>query len=96
MPTPAATILNTTATGDAVTGPGCPLNLVNGLPVACMGDTVAGPVCTGAITVSTAVTRIVKGRPMANIGSVVFGVNPVTGVPVATALAVSPNINRIV
>ena len=37
MPTPAATILNTTATGDAVTGPGCPLNLVNGLPVACMG-----------------------------------------------------------
>ena len=60
MPTPAATILNTTATGDAVTGPGCPLNLVNGLPVACMGDTVAGPVCTGAITVSTAVTRLVK------------------------------------
>ena len=90
MPTPAATILNTTATGDAVTGPGCPLNLVNGLPVACMGDTVAGPVCTGAITVSTAVTRLVKGRPMANI------VNPVTGVPVATALAVCPNINRIV
>lgn len=33
---------------------------------------------------------------MANIGSVVFGVNPVTGVPVATALAVCPNINRIV
>lgn len=63
MPTPAATILNTTATGDAVTGPGCPLNLVNGLPVACMGDTVAGPVCTGAITVSTAVYAPREGTP---------------------------------
>lgn len=47
MPTPAATILNTTATGDAVTGPGCPLNLVNGLPVACMGDTVAARCAPG-------------------------------------------------
>jgi|GEM_PF-485125 uncharacterized Zn-binding protein involved in type VI secretion len=96
MPTPVATLLNTTATGDAVTGPGSPMNLVNGLPVACMGDTVAGAACTGAISVTTAVTRLVKGRPQANIGAAVAGVNPVTGVPVATALAVCPNINRIV
>ena len=37
MPTPSATLVNLTATGDAVTGPGMPTNLVNGLPQACMG-----------------------------------------------------------
>ena len=41
MPTPTATLVNATATGDVVTGPGMPTNLVNGLPVACMGDLVA-------------------------------------------------------
>ena len=96
MPTPAATLLNTTATADVVTGPGMPLNIVNGLPVACMGDTVAGPVCTGVIAMSTAVNHSIKGRPIANIGAMVTGVNPITGIPVATALAISPNINRIV
>ena len=96
MPTPAATLLNTTATGDIVTGPGMPLNLVNGLPVACMGDLVAGPVCVGAITLSTAVKHIVKGRPIANVTAMVTGVNPITGIPVTTPVAVSPNINRIV
>ena len=29
MPTPSATLVNLTATGDAVTGPGMPTNLVN-------------------------------------------------------------------
>lgn len=96
MPTPAATLLNLTATGDVITGPGMPTNLVNGLPVACMGDLVAGPVCVGAISMSTAVTHIVKGRPIANITAMVTGVNPITGIPVASTVAVSPNINRIV
>ncbi len=94
--TPTATLANLTATGDVVTGPGVPLNLVNGLPVACMGDLVAGAVCVGAITVSTAVTHLTKGRPAANLGSVVTGVNPITGIPMATALAVCPHINKII
>lgn len=96
MPTPTATLANATATGDVISGPGMPTNLCNGLPIACMGDLVAGPMCTGAITVTTAVNNLVKGRPTANLGSVVTGVNPITGVPVATALAVVPNVNKIV
>lgn len=94
--TPSATLANLTATGDAVTGPGAPTNLVNGLPCACLGDLVAGPVVTGAISISTAVTFLVKGRPAANLTSVVTGVNPITGIPMTSALAVCPNVNRIV
>lgn len=90
-PTPSATLVNLTATGDVVTGPGMPTNLVNGLPQACMGDLV-----TGAVTVTTAVNMLTKGRPCTNLGSVVTGVNPLTGIPVATALAVCPNINKLV
>lgn len=90
MPTPSATLVNLTATGDVVTGPGMPTNLVNGLPQACMGDLVAG-----AVTVATAVNMLTKGRPCANLGSVVTGVNPLTRIPVATALVVCPNINKL-
>ncbi len=93
--TPGATIANVTATGDVVTGPGYPLNLVNGLPQACVGDLVTGAVCVGAITVSTNPTKLVGGRPVANLGSVVSGVNPILGVPMVTALAVCPNVNKI-
>lgn len=96
MPTPSATLVNLTATGDVVTGPGMPTNLVNGLPQACMGDMVTGAVCTGAITATTAVNVLTKGRPSANLGAVVTGVNPITGVPVTTALVVCPHINRLV
>jgi uncharacterized Zn-binding protein involved in type VI secretion len=96
MPTPIATIANLTATGDAVIGPGAPTYLVNGLPVVCMGDMVAGAMCvTGAITMTTAITNLVMGRPVANLGSVVAGVSPL-GIPVSTALMVCPNINMIV
>ena len=87
MPTPSATLVNLTATGDLVTGPGMPTNLVNGLPQACM---------TGAVTVTTAVNMLTKERPCTNLGSVVTGVNPLTGIPVATALEVCPNINKLV
>lgn len=90
MPTPSATLVNLTATGDVVTGPGMPTKLVNGLPQACMGDLVAG-----AVTVATAVNMLTKGRPCANLGSVVTGVNPLTRIPVATALVVCPNINKL-
>jgi uncharacterized Zn-binding protein involved in type VI secretion len=88
--TPGATITNLTATGDLVVGPGAPTNLIKALPVACVGDAVAGPLCvSGVITVSTAPTVISKGRPQANLGSVVMGVSPI-GIPVATAVAVCP------
>lgn len=96
MPTPIATIANLTATGDVIVGPGGITSIVKGLPVACMGDAVAGPMCTGVITMTTAVNKICKGRPMANLGAVVTGVNPMTGIPVATAVAVCPNLNVIV
>ncbi|MDR1030663.1 MAG: hypothetical protein LBL76_07305 [Treponema sp.] len=96
MPTPVATIANLTATGDVIIGPGGITTMVKGLPVACMGDAVAGPMCvTGAITMTTAITKLAKGRPTANIGSMVMGVVPL-GFPVATAVLVCPNVNVIV
>lgn len=96
MPTPIATIANLTATGDAIIGPGAITTLVKGLPVACLGDAVAGPLCvSGVITMSTAITKLAKGRPIANLGSLVTGVSPL-GIPVATAVMVCPNVNEIV
>lgn len=94
--TPVATLTNATATGDVVTGPGCPIRIVNGLPEACLGDLVTGPTVTGAISISTAVTRVVGCRPVANLTAMVSGVNPITGIPMVSALAVCPNVTRIV
>jgi hypothetical protein len=50
---------------------------------------------TGAITMTTAITKLAKGRPTENIGSMVMGVAPL-GFPVATAVLVCPNVNVIV
>ncbi|MDR2659218.1 MAG: hypothetical protein LBC27_04425 [Spirochaetaceae bacterium] len=96
MPTPIATIANLTVTGDVILGPGGFTTLVKGLPVACMGDLVCGPMCiTGAITMTTAINKLVKGRPTANLGSLVMGISPL-GFPISTAVMICPNINRIV
>jgi uncharacterized Zn-binding protein involved in type VI secretion len=96
MPTPVATIANLTATGDVIIGPGALTTMVKGLPVACMGDAVAGPMCvTGVITMTEAINVLAKGRPSACIGSVVTGVS-VLGIPVTTAVLVCPNVNEIV
>lgn len=95
MPTPIVTIANMTATGDAITGPGALTTMVKGLPVACIGDAVAGPVCTGVISTTLSPTNLAKGRPVASIGCTVTGVSPV-GVPVSTVIAVTPNLNEIV
>jgi hypothetical protein len=96
MPTPVATIANLTATGDVIIGPGGLTTMVKGLPCACMGDAVAGPVCVaGAVTMTTAITKLAKGRPQACIGSVVAGVLAI-GIPVTTAVLVCPNVNVIV
>ena len=93
---PIATILNLTATGDVIIGPGALTTMVHGLPVACMGDAVAGPMCvTGAITLTPALTTMAKGRPVACIGAMVTGVTPI-GIPIATAVAVCPNVNELV
>lgn len=96
MPTPAATIANLTAMGDVVIGPGDPTNLVNGLPAACIGDAVSGPVISGVVTASTALNILMKGRPAANLTAVVSGVNTITGIPLVSSLVVCPNIDRIV
>ena len=97
MPTPVATIANLTATGDVIIGPGGITTMVKGLPVACMGDAVAGPMCIGAVTMTTAINKLAKGRPIANLGSVVTGISPpALGAPIAPAVLVCPNVNEIV
>ena len=94
--TPVATIANLTATGDVIMGPGALTTMVKGLPCACMGDPVAGPVCvTGVITMTTSLFTLAKFRPQANIGSIVSGVS-IVGIPVATPVLVCPNVNVIV
>jgi hypothetical protein len=96
MPTPVATIVNLTATGDVIIGPGGLTTMVKGLPCACMGDAVAGALCiAGVITMTTALNKLAKGRPQACIGSIVTGVS-VIGIPVTTAVLVCPNVNVIV
>lgn len=96
MPTPIATIANLTATGDVVIGPGGITTIVKGLPVACLGDAVAGPLCvSGVITMTTALTRLTKGRPTANMGSLVTGITPI-GIPISTAVMLCPNVTRII
>lgn len=93
---PTATLTNASATGDVITAVGMPNRICGGLPIACVGDMVTGPVCTGSMAVSTAVTRLMGGRPVANVTTQVVGVNPMTGIPVTTAIAVSPNVTRLV
>jgi len=94
--TPIATMANLTATGDVVLGPGGLFHLAFGLPVACMGDLVAGPLCvSGVVTLSTALTHLVLGRPLANMGSMVTGITPL-GTPIATAVMVCPCVFHIV
>lgn len=93
---PTTTLTNASATGDVITAVGMPNRICGGLPIACVGDMVTGPVCTGSMAVSTAVTRLMGGRPVANVTTQVVGVNPITGIPVTTAIAVSPNVTRLV
>jgi uncharacterized Zn-binding protein involved in type VI secretion len=96
MPTPVATIANLTATGDVVVGPGALTTLVKGLPAACMGDAIAGPMCiSGVVTMTTAINKLALGRPMANLGSLCMGVS-MLGIPVSTAVLVCPNVTNIV
>ncbi len=96
MPFPVSTLTGVSATGDVITGPGAPLFLVNGLPIACMGDAVTGVACTGVISTSMHPTMLILGRPIASLTCIVTGANPITGIPVATAEAVSVGLNFLV
>jgi uncharacterized Zn-binding protein involved in type VI secretion len=82
---PAARVGDMTATGDAVTGPGVATVLIGNMPASVVGDTVSGGGCVGAITMGSG-TVLISGRPAAYLTSQVSGANPVTGVPVTTAV----------
>ncbi|MEA4909114.1 MAG: PaaR repeat-containing protein [Chloroflexi bacterium] len=85
MPFPAARVSDLTASGDAITGPGVPTVMIEGLPASVVGDMVSGAACVGSIT-NGSVTVLIGGRPAARVTSVVTGTNPITGVPVSTAV----------
>jgi len=92
MPFPAARIGDTTATGDAITGPGVPNVLIGGQPAAVMGDLVSGAAAVGPIVMGSP-TVLIGGRPAARVTSTVAGVNPATGIPVPTIIAMGcPNV----
>ncbi len=86
MPFPAARLGDMTATGDAITGPGVPNVLIEGVPASVVGDLVNGAACVGAITQGSP-TVLISGRPAARVTSMVSGANPATGVPVSTTVA---------
>ncbi len=86
MPFPASRVTDITATGDVITGPGVPTVLIGGLPASVLGDMVSGSVCVGAVILGS-VTVLIAGRPATRMTSEVSGVNPITGVPVMTTVA---------
>lgn len=85
MSFPAARLGDTTATGDAITGPGAATVLIGGRPAAVTGDLVTGPACVGAISAGSA-TVLIAGRPAARVSSSVTGSNPASGAPVSTVI----------
>ena len=86
MPFPAARVGDTTATGDPITGPGVPNVLIGGQPAAVMGDLVSGAAAVGPIAMGS-LTVLISGRPAARVTSQVAGINPATGIPVPTIVA---------
>jgi len=83
---PAARLTDITVTGDPITAIGVPNVLIGGLPAACVGDLVVGPVITGSITMGST-TVLIAGRPAARMTSMVSGANTITGIPLATTVA---------
>jgi uncharacterized Zn-binding protein involved in type VI secretion len=83
---PAARVGDIAVTGDAITGPGVPTVLIGSIPASVLGDVVSGAVCVGAVSMGST-TVMIGGRPAARVTSQVTGVNPITGVPVTTAVA---------
>ncbi|HUG91929.1 MAG TPA: PAAR domain-containing protein [Planctomycetaceae bacterium] len=92
---PAARLTDLTLTGDVITAPGAPMVLIASMPAACVGDAVAGPVCTGAIAMGS-LTVLTMNRPAARTTSQVAGAITVTGVPMTTAVAPTPAANVLI
>jgi uncharacterized Zn-binding protein involved in type VI secretion len=80
---PAARLADFTVTGDFITAPGAPTVMICKMPASCVGDAVAGPVCTGAIAMGS-MTVLISGRPAARLTSQVAGANTITGIPMTT------------
>lgn len=95
MPTPIMTTTGTTATGDIITGT-CAKYLVKGMPVVTLTNPVSGPACAGVMVNTTAVNKVCMGLPVADVTAMANGANPATGVPVATAAAVSTAVNYLI
>lgn len=92
---PVATLTGLTATGDCVVGPGAPNLLANGMPIACLGDAVAGAMCVGSLT-STTSMMIMDGRPAATLTSVAMGTNPAAlGAPASVPVVLSVGLNSL-
>ncbi len=91
MPFPAATIGSMTATGDIVLPPCNPKVLAGGMPVACIGDMVLGPVINvppGGVIITGNFKVFVGGRPIARVTSSVAGAaaTPFGPVPVGSVI----------
>ncbi len=98
MSFPAARFSDLTVTGDAIIPPCVPNVLIGGLPAACVGDMVYGPVINYApgIITTGGFTVLIAGRPAARVTSVVKGltIGPL-GVPVpvgTTIIKGQPNV----
>lgn len=95
MSSPVMTLTNMTATGDVITGPGCPTVLFKGLPAATITTMVAGAVCVSGVISGSIQPNVLAGVfPLASLGAPVTGVS-VIGVPVSTVCAVTPNMNDL-
>ena len=92
--TPIATLTGLDATGNAITGPGYPKYICNGMPVACLGDLAAGP-APGPIISTMHPTMIIGGRPVASMTCIVQGVMP-PGIPTPGPISMSIAPNMIV
>jgi len=64
MPTPVAVLTSKTATGDTLTGPGCPNVLIKNKPVATLGTAVAGSACTGTAVGNPNPKILLKNKPI--------------------------------
>jgi uncharacterized Zn-binding protein involved in type VI secretion len=92
---PVATLTGLTATGDCVVGPGAPNLLVDFLPVACLGDAVAGPMCVGSLATTTSMV-LVDGRPAATLTSMAVGVNPAAmGIPASVPVVMTEGMTSL-
>ncbi|MGH2562170.1 MAG: PAAR domain-containing protein [Thermomicrobiales bacterium] len=83
MPQPAARVGDPTAHGGVVTGPGCPVVLIGGMPAACVGDAHVCPMFDGpkphvggVILPPGGLTVLIGGRPAARMGDITQCVGP--------------------